>query len=235
MIEVPVFYIATLAALPPEVVQTWTQRLSPDHRRRFAALKSATARLEMITGLALLRHGLAVVGSAAPDIAALRYPAGRAPHWQSGPLFSISHSDGLVACAIAPADRVAAIGIDLERVRPLDPVRFRHVLPRAVEARVDSMSLLRAWTRREAVLKAAGASLRHIGEVDVDAAGAIARFEGRRWYLAELDLPPTHCGYCASDRAGVAYRATALDAVGLAPAPVFDDNAAPAAAARPTR
>ncbi|MGW2254328.1 4'-phosphopantetheinyl transferase family protein [Kitasatospora sp. NPDC001660] len=45
--------------------------------------------------------------------------AGGAPVWPDGVVGSITHCNGYTACAVAPAGRLASLGIDAEPARPL--------------------------------------------------------------------------------------------------------------------
>jgi 4'-phosphopantetheinyl transferase len=80
----------------------------------------------------------------------------------TGLVFNLSHSEGVVALAIA---RTTAIGIDVEAERPvpkaprlaqrfLSPAERDHVL--AVPAPARDRAFLAVWTRKEAWLKASG-------------------------------------------------------------------------------
>jgi 4'-phosphopantetheinyl transferase len=71
---------------------------------------------------------------------------------------SISHSGALVVVAATSAGRV---GVDVERVRPIDHVLLSDEICHRAEARPDlrPASFYKLWTRKESVLKATGVGL----------------------------------------------------------------------------
>jgi 4'-phosphopantetheinyl transferase len=71
---------------------------------------------------------------------------------------SVSHSGALVVIAATGAGRV---GVDVERVRPIDHVSLSGEICQPGEAHRDlgPVSFYKLWTRKESVLKATGAGL----------------------------------------------------------------------------
>ncbi len=134
------------------------------HRRRFAATRSA---LRLILA--------AYLGVRAPRIAFAYSDRGR-PSLAVPPEppldFNLSHADDLALLALSRGP----VGVDLERVRSLpdaatiaqrffsaeEAARLGRLRP---ELRPDSF--FRAWTRKEALLKASGLGLGALGEVEV--------------------------------------------------------------------
>jgi phosphopantetheinyl transferase len=121
---------------------------------------------------------------------------------------SVSHSEGVLLVAVAPHRRV---GVDVERVRERGVTALpRHALTRSeLEAlsTVDPADRLAVflgyWTRKEALLKAAGVGLAvepNLIEVSVAAVRSQpivvpeALGRGIGWWIAELVLP----GYAAA-------------------------------------
>ncbi len=126
-------------------------------------------------------------------------------------VFSVSHSGELGLCAVA---RGGALGVDLERVRPLDDAlaiaeRFfspaeraalRPLRPPALET-----AFFAAWTRKEAFIKALGEGLSYpLADFDVtllpEEPVRLLRVAGdeeapARWRLTALDRAP---GYAAA-------------------------------------
>jgi 4'-phosphopantetheinyl transferase len=109
--------------------------------------------------------------------------------------FNISHTDGLVICGWTEAGR---IGVDVERIRPIDPAQFASVLSGQEQAAVQASAtpgttLLRIWARKEAVAKAAGSGITGDELPSCERAGTVT-FAGGRWTLRDLPLP----GYAAA-------------------------------------
>ncbi|HEV2676097.1 MAG TPA: 4'-phosphopantetheinyl transferase superfamily protein [Aliidongia sp.] len=112
------------------------------------------------------------------------------------PFISLSHSGDLVACAIGSA----AVGIDVERIRPDRPVTalagtaFGPLETAAVEA-AGSDGFYRIWTLREALAKATGAGFGMLmNRTDLvpptpDAPAPHQDVQGRAWNFAYWRLP----------------------------------------------
>lgn len=73
---------------------------------------------EYATGRALARRLLQKLGA---DSGPLLSGPDRMPAWPRGFVGSISHSSGLCAVAVARADTITALGIDIESADPLEP------------------------------------------------------------------------------------------------------------------
>lgn len=103
----------------PTVERETIRRAVPARRREFA------------TGRECARRALSALGLPAAAI-----PAGpdRDPCWPPGVVGSITHSAGYCAAALAPADRVYAIGIDAEVAEPL-PADILPIVATAAEQR----------------------------------------------------------------------------------------------------
>ena len=135
--------------------------------RRMRLRGDLAAQAMTLVGIELARRLLGQALGREVAAAALRFPYGGKPHAPGLPDFSISHSGSWVGCAVATAGRV---GLDLECAGAA-PTRD-----------------LGEWTAREAVLKAAGATLDAAAAVALDGAGA--EFAGRRWLLLAPAAPP---------------------------------------------
>lgn len=140
--------------------------------------------MESLTGLALLAS-LSSAGQI-PPLCRLRWTSRGKPWLPGGPDFSISHSAGIAACAVAPTGLV--IGIDIE------PVKRARIATMRIVASDDERNALECggitatelWTAKEAVLKAAGAGLADIAHVCVDRDRA--RFAGVAYYVRSYPL-----------------------------------------------
>lgn len=73
-------------------------------------------RREFVTARACAREALAQLGL--PAVAIPAGPRGE-PRWPAGIVGSITHCQGLRACAVAPAEKLATVGIDAEPNEPL--------------------------------------------------------------------------------------------------------------------
>jgi len=176
-------------------------------RERLARLRSGKARRETLAGLWLLREG-AAHGGWLTDLSRLRREPDGRPILPGGPAFSISHTDDLAVCAIAPGGR---LGVDVERIRAIDTDRLARFLgpEKHAAAREDPAVFFRAWTAREAAVKATGrVGLARVAGVRVR--GDTAEIDGDTLYLMRPTLDAGHAVCVACDEPGAAIRPAVL-------------------------
>jgi 4'-phosphopantetheinyl transferase len=193
-----------------------------EERRRAAKLATPVLQRRFLATRTVLRRLLAGYLGTAPG--ALRFAYG--PHGKprlavdGGLHFNLSHAQGLAAFAFT---RAGDIGVDVEVIRPLahldgmarrclTPAELRGWWGLAVEDRVAAF--FRAWTRKEAVLKALGAGVSGgLANVEVGfAAGGPLQVTGRggpvsghdAWSLWEIAVPAGAVGAVAIATADVA-------------------------------
>lgn len=143
--------------------------LAPEERARWERLRRPEARRDFLVTRALVRTTLSRYAPVAP--AAWRFSAGAhgRPEIASPRValrFNLSHTAGLVVCAVA---RGRAVGVDVEDTRrrsrtdalaarffaPAEVATLRALAPRARRAR-----FFECWTLKESYLKARGLGLR---------------------------------------------------------------------------
>ena len=207
---------------PPAVVLTAVERLLADDeleradrfrferdRRRFVAARAA---------LRLLLGGLLAVD--AREIVFAYGPHGKpalAARFAGACTFNVSHSDELALVAIS---RDAALGVDVEHMRPLpdaDAIAVHAFSPReiaglrALPADDRHAAFFACWTRKVAYLKALGSGLaKPLDAFDVTfAPGDVARLsvpgddlETDRWSMHALDPAPAYAGALVVERRG---------------------------------
>jgi 4'-phosphopantetheinyl transferase len=146
--------------------------LSPDEHARYARLMFARDRRDYAAAHALLRTSLSQYAEVAPQQWTFRTDAGGKPSLvadQAGSRlsFNLSHTHGLVACAIAGG---ADVGIDVESVdRVVDDRVARRFfserenadLSRCASDALRARRFLALWTLKEAYVKAIGQGLSH--------------------------------------------------------------------------
>jgi 4'-phosphopantetheinyl transferase len=163
------WWLVDLDACAPalQAIERAIPRLSPDDRRRAAALadpREAARRRAAYTALRIAIERLA--GPAVRAQPFTRDDSGKPTLPLSGVAFSLAHTNEL---ALIGVTRLATIGIDLERMRPIrmslrhiDDIRAagaglgREPLPGGTEH-----AFLQAWARIEAFTKARGHTLLH--------------------------------------------------------------------------
>ena len=172
--------------------------LSADEQARADRFRFAGDRRRFVIARASLR--LLLAGTLGKSAEAIRFgygPAGK-PALAGEPAlcFNVSHSDDLALIAIAPAASPdMALGIDVERLRPVEKIealvlRCFNAAERAAwqasPCQSRSATFFRLWARKEARLKAAGcglAGLEVAGE-DLDDASA------SHWLVEDLAIDP---------------------------------------------
>jgi 4'-phosphopantetheinyl transferase len=163
-------------ARPPVPVEELHVRLTPDECARAARYRIAKAREQFVIGRGLLRGLLGDALGLDPAAVPLAYlPSGK-PVLSAGapPLhFNITHTDGVLVL-VAGARRV---GVDVECVREMADAeglvaRYFSAAEattfRGLPTELRAGAFFRGWTCKEAVIKAAGATVGCLAEFDVE-------------------------------------------------------------------
>jgi 4'-phosphopantetheinyl transferase len=168
------------ALLPPEEeIHVWTAELNerpqadsdtavlaPDELERAGRFAFAEHRLRFVNSRVILRRLLSNYLEIRPDEIRFEYTRNGKPFLRVVDLsFSISHSAGLFACAIAA---YSLVGIDIEEMRSLSDAELigrtlftEHEWAAWKEIREPdrTAAFYRCWTRKEATVKASGEGL----------------------------------------------------------------------------
>jgi len=164
-------WLVDLEAVAPalEALERDLPRLSGDDRARAQRPHDARERRHRLVAYMGLRIVLErVAGPQVRGQSFLRGPANKPRLGTGGPAFSLSHTDGLALIGVARTD---AIGVDLERARPIKMAHRRREEILAVAAGLaaeplgdasSDAALLAAWCRLEAFAKARGEGLSHV-------------------------------------------------------------------------
>lgn len=161
-------------------------RLPAARARAIGRKGTAAARNASLLGLLLLESAARALGMPC-RLEALEALAHGKPALPGLGDFSISHAGTCVACAIAEA---GLVGLDLEPAGRVAAASLRLVASAAERGAHDPTAL---FVRKEAVVKAAGATIAALGEVRLE--GARARLRGVDYELQSADLGP---GYVAA-------------------------------------
>jgi len=166
---VSIFLYDSNAAVSKAVLDELAAPLSDDERERAARFGHAGARRDFVTGRFLLRHALTrhCPTCLPKDWQFVIGPYGKPALADDSPAlqFNLSHTKGLLACAITEA---GAVGIDVETLerksdleklarRFFSPLESKALLALPVEQRRERF--FRIWTLKEAYIKARGGGL----------------------------------------------------------------------------
>lgn len=219
---------------PEEAVAGLGRVLDPEEARRAGRFRLERHRRRFVVGRGALRVILSRYLDAPPSRLAFRYgdfgkPALAGPEGAPPLQFNLAHSHELGLLAVTLDRRV---GVDLERVRPMDRIdrlvgRRFSALERAAFAALPAAERLgaffRAWTRKEAYLKATGLGLSFpLDRFDVSLGPSeparLIRVDGRpeeaaRWSLHDLAPGPDYLGALAVEGTGWRLRRLDFDAV----------------------
>ncbi len=175
---------ATEDSLSPEERQRAERLRLPLVRRRFVAARVALRRvLSSYTGLepGALRFDYGPTGK--PSLAGFDWPQ-----------FNLSHCDDLALLAVS----ALPVGVDVERVRPLDALPQMMQIAcspaerQALRALPESRRLrafFYTWTRKEALMKAHGAGFKLAHELSLPVSDAPQTVHTGGWSVYDLPLP----------------------------------------------
>lgn len=222
---------AALPSINEVQVWIWHCRFAATHDSHLAVLSNAERgraarfaferdRARFAAAHAGLRHVLGGLLGIAPAAITMITDAHGKPRL-AGParppvFFNLSHSDDLAALAVSSA---FDIGIDIERVRDMDPndvAPFLSVAEQAALMRLPGaarrLGIFHAWTRKEAYLKAIGVGLAApLDQFDVSIAPdeparilrvAGAPAEASAWWLVSITPAPGYVGAVAARAQG---------------------------------
>jgi 4'-phosphopantetheinyl transferase len=127
----------------------------------------------------------------------LRHPPHSRPTLDLAFDFSLSHCEGQVLCALSTSGKV---GVDVEAIGPLLAADFPLYLNADERAWAggDARRFYSIWTRKEAVVKAAGSlGLAAMARVNTRAGTPDAEFAGRFWNTVEIPVGERHLAHLA--------------------------------------
>lgn len=195
--------------IPEQDILKASKPLSDDEMRRADRFVKPIDRRMYIAGRSRLRKILGrYLGLAAKSVSFDYGPHGK-PMLADGPGFNLSHSGGRAVLAVSED---GDLGLDIEKVRPIEDAVARHNFSPAEYAELSELpeaewlnGFFRCWTRKEAVLKRLGYGLyMPLDSFDVtvsqDVPPCLTRIEGDnlvRWALVHLDLGPGWIGALA--------------------------------------
>jgi 4'-phosphopantetheinyl transferase len=203
---------------PPCAAADLAAALTPPERDRAERYRAGPVRQQFVVGRGLLRRALGACLGLPPHAVPITYTEAGKPVLvgPAPPYFNLTHTTGLVLIAVGPR----RVGIDVERVRALPDAdglieRFFSAAERAEYRDLPGdrrpAAFLRGWVCKEAVIKAAGASVQFLEGFDVqlDPARPAAVLAARHaavactaWAVADWEPAPGFTAAIAVDTAG---------------------------------
>lgn len=163
--------------------EAWLREMDDAARLRAERTTHPLRRRQRIAGEHLARAAAAEwLGLEPAAVTLRRLPSGRPA--AEGCFLSLSHSDGLVVCAVG--DR--PLGVDAERIRPMKEAVACHCFTAAEQALLAAAPeeerercFWRLWTGKEALVKRTGEGLAGLRRADAAAPPANVRLSWREW------------------------------------------------------
>ena len=177
--------------MPSKLQEEIFQYQKNDDRLRLLAGK-----LLLLEAVKKLGYPHSIIENYAPDAMGKPQVPGFLP-------FNITHSGHVVACAVLEGDGV--IGIDCEKVRPIEVIKFtKQFSPPEMQwilaAQDPQIRFFDAWTMKEAVMKADGRGMR-IPLHNIRLKHSHASIDDREeiWHLYKINTPDSHpCHLCCN-------------------------------------
>ncbi len=195
-----VFYCRYTDPIPDDRIAEEMKLWPVDHLHKNRRFRRAEDRTSHYLGKRLLLHGLEVLGLGHYSLEDLQYTEGGRPFFRGTIDFNISHTDGLVVCAIAQTGRV---GIDVERHLAVDFDNLKSTMNGEQWKMIHSASNKEAqfyqfWTMKEAVLKADGTGIVHPLNELSERNGTV-KMGDDLWFVHPLDLDASFsCTACSN-------------------------------------
>ena len=118
-----------------------------------------------------------------------------------GLFFNISHTENRVVCAISTKGEV---GIDIEKIKPINLQNFVAFFTKkemqAIQIASNSLQeFYRFWTRKESIIKALGANLAYLHQIETDPSQPFFYEKEKQWFVQDLDFGEGYLGAICTD------------------------------------
>ena len=197
---IDVFYTHFDALLTTDTWDIYFQKLPQGIQTQIMRFKRWQDRHASLLGKILLLEGLKKYGYPPDCLKNLSYSPYNRPFLDDSIDFNISHSGEYVVCAINNEGRV---GIDIERMRPLDFSEFRNYMTseewNMMHESPDQLEYFyELWTVKESVIKGEGKGL-SIPLLDIHWEGETASVSNNLWYIRKILIDPGYSCHVAAN------------------------------------
>ncbi len=162
--------------IPPKVLNA----LPLSKQNALAKIKLEEVYHASLAGYALLQDALQKLGFENHALKDIEFPLHKKPYFPQGPDFNISHAYDRVVCAISSE---AQIGVDIEKEISFDTYQLKKYFneEELLYINEDKRRFYEVWTKKEAILKAAGSGLMEARKIRFY--GTHAVFAQVKWHL----------------------------------------------------
>lgn len=187
--------------MPDNLFSHYLQQLPYNLRPDILKYHQKADRIRTLTGKLLLKEAIGQAGLSHELMDTISYTNYKRLYITKDFDFNITHSGQCVACA---AGKNMKVGIDVEEIRPISPDDILAVL-RDDELEImrrtnaSAETILRFWTRKEAIVKASGEGLYMPPQSIYFTDEFTANAEGSTWFLHQLDLGKEYIAYCVTN------------------------------------
>jgi 4'-phosphopantetheinyl transferase len=184
------------------ILKTFLGRFPLSYQQKIKRYRRWQDAQASLLGRLLLSQGLADYYGYQLDFNRLAYGEFGKPYLPDVPLyFNISHSHGLVVCAIQPE---VVVGVDIEYIKPVPITDFRSQMTANEWALVSQAAdpiaaFYDYWTSKEAILKVEGSGIQlGLKTFEVASDRRTARVKANTWFLQKCEPDPDYCCYVAA-------------------------------------
>lgn len=164
--------------------------------------RDAEDRIRGTVGKLMLRKALIQKGHCVQVLEYLKTDQFKRPYLNIEIDFNIAHSGSYVVLALSNTGKV---GIDVEKIRPVDIQRFRSWHNQQDLQRLGNQDQLRfffeTWTQKEAVAKAVGRGIQvPFSEISIE--NNHAKYKDQSWFLYPIPLEKEYKSHLATSHQG---------------------------------
>lgn len=197
-----VYYSLIDTEMPDQRFFTYLQQIPESMHADVLKYHRRADQVRTLVGKLLMKEAIVQAGFSPDQMNSIAYTNFKRPYIAEHFDFNITHSGRCVACAAGFHMR---LGIDVEEITPIRPEDITTVLRdeellEMQQSNASPETILRFWTRKEAIVKASGEGLylqpQKIFFIDELTASTPAD----TWYLHELDIDNAHICFCATNK-----------------------------------
>lgn len=199
--NVNVYYSLIDPVMPDQLLWHYLDQLPAKLQQDVRRYRQKADQVRTLTGKLLLREAIVQAGLSQTLMESIGYTDFKRPFIADHIDFNITHSGNCVACAIGYDMK---LGIDVEEIKSITTddiiaVLREEELQEMRRKNADPETILRFWTRKEAIVKASGEGLYKQPQDIYFTTELSATTPDTDWFLHELDFGKEYIAYCATN------------------------------------